>query len=198
MKNILIVEDEIIIAKSLEYSINDMGYIVIGLASSGEGAISSIRNNRPDLVLMDIILEGDMDGIETAKIIREKFNIPVVYLTSHKDEKTLERARVTEPFGYIIKPVHENELLRITIEIALYKHKMESEREELLQRLQKALLDVKKLSGLLPICSACKKIRDDKGYWNQLEGYIQEHSEAEFTHGICPECAKKLYPEFYG
>jgi hypothetical protein len=71
------------------------------------------------------------------------------------------------------------------------------EREKTLQELHCALTEIKTLSGLLPICASCKKIRDDKGYWNQIEGYIQKHSEAEFSHSICPECAKKLYPEEY-
>jgi PAS domain S-box-containing protein len=73
----------------------------------------------------------------------------------------------------------------------------EEERESLISELQKALSEVKKLSGLLPICASCKKIRDDKGYWNQIESYIRDHSEAEFSHGICPDCLKKLYPELY-
>ncbi|HXX53960.1 MAG TPA: DUF4118 domain-containing protein [Thermodesulfovibrionales bacterium] len=71
------------------------------------------------------------------------------------------------------------------------------ERTRLIRELQEALGEVKQLSGLLPICASCKKIRDDKGYWNQIESYISRHSEAQFTHGICPECAKKLYPEYY-
>ena len=71
------------------------------------------------------------------------------------------------------------------------------EKSEVIVELQKALKKVKTLSGFLPICASCKKIRDDQGYWNQIEAYISEHSEAEFSHGICPECAKKLYPEFY-
>ncbi len=73
---------------------------------------------------------------------------------------------------------------------------IEQEREALIAELKGALAQVKKLSGLLPICSHCKKIRDDKGYWNQIESYIYEHSEADFSHGICPECAKKHYPDF--
>jgi PAS domain S-box-containing protein len=73
----------------------------------------------------------------------------------------------------------------------------EKERDGLIDRLQKSLNKVRKLSGLLPICASCKKIRDDKGYWNQIEGYIRDHSEAEFSHGICPECSKKLYPEYH-
>ncbi|MCE5265782.1 MAG: hypothetical protein LLG97_19920 [Deltaproteobacteria bacterium] len=75
------------------------------------------------------------------------------------------------------------------------RKRAEEERERLISELQKALSTVKKLSGLLPICASCKKIRDDKGYWNQIESYIKENSEAEFSHGICPDCAKKLYPE---
>src|SRR4030042_1216418 len=73
----------------------------------------------------------------------------------------------------------------------------DEDKSKLIIQLQPSLSEIKKLSGLLPICSSCKKIRDDKGYWNQIESYIREHSEAEFSHGICPECAKKLYPDFY-
>ncbi len=77
------------------------------------------------------------------------------------------------------------------------RRKLEKEREKLISDLQSALANVKKLSGLLPICSSCKKIRDDEGYWQEVERYLAEHSEAEFTHGICPECAKKFYPALY-
>jgi hypothetical protein len=80
-------------------------------------------------------------------------------------------------------------------QLFLKQKEMEEAREKLIRKLQKALSEVKKLSGLLPICASCKKIRDDKGYWNQIEVYIRDHSEAEFTHGICPECMKKLYPD---
>jgi hypothetical protein len=73
---------------------------------------------------------------------------------------------------------------------------LEEEREKLIKELQNALTEIKTLSGLLPICSYCKKIRDDKGYWNQIESYIHKHSDTEFSHGICPECAKKYYPDF--
>ena len=73
----------------------------------------------------------------------------------------------------------------------------DKDKSKLIIQLQASLSEIKMLSGLLPICSSCKKIRDDKGYWNQIESYIREHSEAEFTHRICPECSKKLYPDFY-
>ncbi len=88
-------------------------------------------------------------------------------------------------------------LVPLEKEIELRK-KTEEEREKLIKDLTEAMAEVKTLSGLLPICASCKKIRDDKGYWNQIEEYIRDHSEAEFSHSICPECAKKLYPDFTG
>jgi hypothetical protein len=95
-------------------------------------------------------------------------------------------------------------ILLLAVIVSVYKAnrninermKMEAEREKLIQELQKALAEVKKLSGFLPICASCKKIRDDKGYWNQIEEYIRTHSEAEFSHGLCPDCTRKLYPDF--
>ena len=81
-------------------------------------------------------------------------------------------------------------------EIAARK-RIEQEREELIARLREALAKIRTLRGLLPICVSCKKIRDDSGYWNQLESYLREHSEADFTHGLCPECAQRLYPDLY-
>jgi len=193
---ILIVEDDRIVAKDIENTLKNLGFSVSSIVSSGEEAINKVKKKSPDLVLMDIVLKGEMDGIEAAKQIKERFHIPVVYLTAYADKKLLERVKITEPFGYIVKPFEEREL-HTTIEIALYKHKAGEERKELITELKEALSKVKTLSGLLPICANCKKIRDDKGYWNQIEVYIRDHSEADFSHSICPECAKKLYPEFY-
>lgn len=82
------------------------------------------------------------------------------------------------------------------LEIAFYKAKMDNEREKLIKDLKGALAEVKTLRGLLPICSHCKKIRDDNGYWNQIESYISKHSEVKFSHSICKECAEKYYPEY--
>ena len=128
-KRILIVEDEIITAEDIRESLQDMGYMVLGIVSSGEEAIKKVEEDIPDLVLMDIMLRGEMDGIAAAKQIRSVFNIPVVYLTAYSDKIILERAKITEPFGYILKPFDEREL-QINIEIALYKHKMERELKE--------------------------------------------------------------------
>lgn len=190
---IMVVEDEGIVARDIQNSLKRLGYTVPVLVSSGDEAIQRAEEIELDIVLMDIRLKGDMDGIEAAELIHARFDIPVVYLTAYTDKTTLERAKITAPFGYILKPFEEREL-HTTIEIALYKHMMEKERERLHHELEEALANVKVLRGLLPICASCKKIRDDKGYWNHLEVYIRDHSEADFTHGICPDCMKKLYP----
>jgi len=126
---ILVVEDESIIAKDIQNRLKSWGYAVPAIASSGEEAIKKAAGIQPDLVLMDIVLKGGMDGVEAAEEIRNRFNIPVVYLSAYADDKKLQRARITEPFGYILKPFEDREL-RATIEMALYKHKMEMELKE--------------------------------------------------------------------
>lgn len=122
---ILVVEDERIVAKDISKRLKDLGYGVVAAVSSGEAAIETATEARPDLVLMDIQLKGSVDGIEAAEKIRSELNIPVIYLTAYADENTLQRAKVTEPFGYIIKPFDERDL-HAAIEIALRRRLAES------------------------------------------------------------------------
>jgi len=122
--NILIVEDEYLIANDLSSMLKRMGYEVLDILSCGEDVLQKVSEVSPDLVLMDIRLGGDMDGIEAAKQIKDCSNIPIIYLTANADEVTLNRAMITEPYGYILKPIEEREL-QICIAMALYKHKME-------------------------------------------------------------------------
>lgn len=189
---IMIVEDELIFARSIRASLEKLGYTVTTTVSSGEEAIRQAVEDRPDLVLMDIVLKGLMDGIEAGGEIRNRTGIPVVFTTAYSEERFLRRAKTIEPFGYILKPYTDREL-RVTIEIALYRRRMEAEREGLVRSLREALEQVKQLSGLLPICSSCKRIRDDQGYWSQLEAFFTTHSSTRFTHSICPECLEKFY-----
>jgi signal transduction histidine kinase len=121
---ILVVEDESIVARNIKRELNGMGYRVPAIASSGEDALKKVAETRPDLVLMDIAIPGGMDGVETADQVRQQFQVPVVYLTGYADDQTLERAKKTEPFGYLLKPYEEREL-QTTIEVALEKHKKE-------------------------------------------------------------------------
>ncbi|MGE5444994.1 MAG: response regulator [Ignavibacteriales bacterium] len=127
--NILVVEDETIVAKYIQKWLRSLGYVVPAVVSSGEEAVEKAQETRPDLVLMDIVLKGSMDGVEAAKEIRARLNIPIVFLTAYADDNTLERAKITEPFGYILKPFEEREL-HSTIEMALYKHRMEKQLKE--------------------------------------------------------------------
>ncbi len=125
---VLIVEDEAIVALDIKNRLENLGYIAT-IASSGEDAIKMLSETCPDLVLMDIMLGGKMDGIETAVEIYKHIDIPILYLTAYADEKTLSRAKITKPFGYILKPFEEREL-HSAIEIAIYNHNLERELKE--------------------------------------------------------------------
>jgi PAS domain S-box-containing protein len=322
--NIMVVEDEQIVAKDLELNLKRLGHSVPAIASSGEEAVQKAESVRPDLIFMDIRLDGEMDGVEAARRIKQNRPVPVVYLSAYADEATLNRAMDTEPYGYLLKPFQANQI-RTTVQLALRKHATEQAmrdtesrnaaivaaaldciitvdhegrilefnpaaertfghpREQILGRplaetiippamreqhsrgwdlylqtgqgpmvgrrmeisalradgsefpvelavtrinrqgppvftahlrditqrkaseqdmanlikgLQDALHQVKTLSGLIPICTRCKKIRDDRGYWHQLESYLRDRSNASFTHSYCPDCADVFRKEF--
>lgn len=127
--SVFIVEDEKITAEDISEIVTKLGYRVLGTARSGEKALEVLAKDRPDLVLMDIHLSGTIDGIETAGQIRTLYDIPVIFLTAHADDESLERAQVTEPYGYIIKPFDELEL-HSTIKMALYKRRMDDKAKE--------------------------------------------------------------------
>ncbi|MDB9377493.1 response regulator, partial [Nodularia sphaerocarpa] len=131
---ILVVEDEVIVARTIANQLNQLGYMVTGKASSGEVAIAKALETKPQLVLMDIILKGNMDGITAAASIREQLDIPVIFLTAYGDDKTLQRAKLTQPFGYVVKPFTSKDL-RIAVEIGLLKHQLEQDLRESRDRL---------------------------------------------------------------
>jgi PAS domain S-box-containing protein len=313
-EKILIVEDEAITALFIQDCLENLGYDVVETSTTGYEAIDAAEEYRPDLVLMDIKLAGEINGLEAARIIYDRFNIPVVYLTAYVDNNTLQKAKGTGSFGYMSKPVDEKALYR-TIEIALAKHQEESslknanqwlstmvknlndailaidnhglirfisnEAELILGKAKNELMDkslneiftfknpgklpedpikillsnpadehlvnlissnnqlktikisispitdntsqvigliitfyrydepgtpeelnnemmnrkLKQLSKLIGICSFCKKIRDEGGHWAQMESYLQRQFDILFSHGVCPECTKKYYPD---
>ena len=126
---VLVVEDESVVSKDIQESLKGLGYKVCGTAFSGDEAIKKAESLQPDLVLMDIVLKGDIDGVEAAETIRARLHVPVIYLTAYSDEHTLNRAKVTEPSGYILKPFDEREL-HTTIEVAMYRHTMQKRFKE--------------------------------------------------------------------
>ena len=305
-RKILIVDDEIIVARELEGRLTGLGYEVAAIASSEGEAIAMTAQAAPDLVLMDMVLSGDMNSVGAANELRRHWKIPVVFMIAETDEASLRRAGVTEPHGYVVKPSTDREL-RVNIELALCKHdaaravheledrffassidmlcfldfngyfkrlnpaweltlgftrkelmsrpfiefvhpddrertlkqnahvrgggqalafenrylckdgsyrwfrwnaapdsaeqviysvarditlskQAEDEREQLVRKLQDALAEVKTLREILPICSYCRKIRDDENYWHTVEIYISRHTTTRFSHGICPSC----------
>lgn len=154
-KKILIVEDESIIAEDMADSLIALGYRVTGIVYSGEEALESAAKERPDLVLMDVNLQGEIDGITAAEEMRSRFQIPVVYLTAYADDNTLRRVNATKPFGYIVKPFEEKNL-HTTIQLALHRHQYDSltnlpNGSFLREQLSRILENHKQLRGVIPV-----------------------------------------------
>ena len=187
--SILIVDDE-------RYNIKVLTDVLradykIMAAKDGEGALKAAQgDNPPDLILLDIMMPG-IDGYEVCKRLKEddkSKNIPVIFVTAISEVMDAARGFEVGAVDYIAKPFNP-----VTVQARVKTHIQLS---CALRDLKEALDKVETLSGFLPICCHCKKIRDDKGYWKQVEAYIHEHAGTEFSHGICPECAKKYYSDF--
>jgi len=168
----------------------------IAMATSGIQAFKIIADVLPDLILLDIMMP-EMDGLEVCKRLKDSIetkDIPVIFITAKTEVEDIIKGFERGAVVYVTKPFNAKELqARVSTHLEL---KMSRDaNKQLIEKLQKALTDIKQLSGLLPICSHCKKIRDDKGYWNQIEAYILEHSDAQLSHSICPDCAQEHYPE---
>jgi AmiR/NasT family two-component response regulator len=130
---ILVVEDEAIVAMGIKHKLEDLGYSVVGIVATGEAAVETTLSTEPDLILMDIVLKGDMDGIEAAQKIHTKIDTPIIYLTAYSDEEVLERARITEPYGYILKPFKKSEV-NANIQMAIYKHECDKKKSEVIKK----------------------------------------------------------------
>lgn len=199
--NVLVVEDESIVSKDIQHSLKKLGYNVVGAAATGEKAIEIATTEKPDIVLMDIMLKGDMNGIETAEQIKSLLFIPVIFLTAYADESTLAKAKVIEPYGYIIKPFKEIDL-HTSIEMAIYKHKKQKEQQkeiELLYSLvenkdtssNKEFIFVKSNSKLVKL--NCKDIY----YIEALKDYVVINTaETRYTvHSTMKDIESKLGAE---
>ena len=200
--NILVVDDTKENLRILVEALGSEGYTVRP-ALSGQIALEAARKEAPDLILLDIIMPG-MDGYQVCEALKADTNlkgVPVIFISALDEVTDKVKGFSVGGVDYISKPFQTEELLmRVETHITLSHLKKDLELrnihlEEMNTKLQRAMDEIKTLRGILPICSHCKKIRDDKGYWNQIEVYIQNHSEAEFSHSICRECAKKYYPD---
>ena len=194
---ILIVDDDPEVLFATARIVKADGYPVL-TAASGEECLKLAGEQKPDLILMDVVLP-DINGVELCRRIKsdpELKSIFVVLISGAKISSDEQADGLDDGAdGYITRPISNKEL-RARVNAMVRILKTERERDQVIAELQAALSKVKQLSGMLPICSHCKKIRDDKGYWKQIESYIQTHSETEFSHSICPVCAKTYYPDF--
>ncbi len=191
--NIVIVDDTPENLTVLRKMLTEQGYRVRP-AVNGEIALQTILVDLPDLILLDIVMPG-MDGYEVCRRLKAEkktCDIPIIFISALNEIEDKIRAFTQGGVDYISKPFHTEEVLaRVKTHLSLYSMVSFLETKNL--QLQKALDEVKQLQGMLPICSGCKKIRDDTGYWNLLESYIEDHSEASFSHGMCPDCEEELY-----
>jgi CheY-like chemotaxis protein len=195
---VLIVEDELVVAKEIERTLVSFGYGVVDVVPSGVMAIGVVDQMHPDLVLMDIHLRGEMDGIAAADLIRQGAGVPVVFLTSYFDDDTLDRAIAVEPFGYLLKPFEPQEL-RMTVETSLARHRAEHRLIASMQNSSCPPIHVGAPPGYVGICASCKKIREEpESPWENVEQFILRYMDAKLTHGICPDCTQRLYPDLFG
>jgi CheY-like chemotaxis protein len=209
---ILIVDDSRDEQDLLSTRLRAAGYESLIVADSAEAALGILgqgnagqRTEEIDLILMDIMLPG-VDGLEACRRIKKTDNlqdIPIIVVTAKIEEKDLLAAFASGAMDYIRKPVSSVELVaRVSSALALREERITRkarERELLMrtQELEQALGEVKVLRKLIPICANCKRVRTDAGDWQQLEEYIQDHSEVEFSHGVCQACMKRVYPEVF-
>lgn len=195
---ILIAEDEKISRRILETTLIKVGHDVVAV-EDGVRALESIQKEAPDMLITDWMMPK-LDGLELCRRVRAlnlSSYVYVILLTALTQKERIIEGLDAGADDYITKPFERTELLArvragervIQLEKSLRKKNTE---------LSKALAQVKQLKGLLPICMFCKKIRNDENYWQKLEEYLAEHTEADFSHSICPECLEKNYPNYVG
>jgi len=189
---VLIAEDDEVSRRILEYWLKKWGYEVI-IAHNGRQAWEILnKNDAPRMAILDWMMP-EMDGLEVCRLVRERWEneyIYIIILTAKDTKHDIIKALDAGADDYINKPYYQGEL-QSRIKAGRRIIELEKELSGKIKSLEEALLHVKQLQGLLPICSYCKKVRDDNNYWHQVEEYVSEHSDAKFSHGICPECYEK-------
>jgi len=196
--SIMLIEDSDEDAQLVREMLDDRGYdYVLKRTDRLSSGLRLLEEEFFDVLLLDLGLP-DSAGFDALTQIRNQAPpLPIIILTGLSDEALAVKAISLGAQDYLVKGNFAADALYRSISHSIERQRLETERERLILELQEALSKVKQLSGLLPICASCKQIRDDKGYWTQVEVYMSEHTEIDFTHTVCPECTKKLYPEYY-
>lgn len=192
---ILIVDDTPKNIQVVGNLLKDQNYRITA-AQNGREALDVVGKVAPDLILLDIMMP-EMDGYDVCRNLKQDpllKDIPVIFLTALTESENLVKAFEVGGVDYITKPFNLAEL-RMRVHTHLELKRARDQEKKLIAELQQALQEVKFLSGLIPICAHCKNIRNDGGFWEKVENYIQSHSAAKFSHGICPDCLRKLYPD---
>ena len=192
--SILIIDDSNEILLATSRLLRNAGYLVYE-AEDGHSGLAAVTEQHPDLVLLDVQLP-DISGYEICRRIKADMSTRSSYVLMLSNQMTSpdHQAQGLEigADGYVSRPIANRELLA-RVQAMARIIRAEQERDRLIDELQRALATIKTLRGMLPICASCKKIRNDSGYWEEVELYVKKHSDAEFTHGICPDCEQKLY-----
>ncbi|MBT3377843.1 MAG: response regulator transcription factor [Lentisphaerae bacterium] len=195
---VLVADDDRITRLMLSTLLGEWGYDITEAADGNEALAVLTSADAPKLAILDWIMPG-MNGIDVCREIRKKEEGRGAYLILLTMKRT-ERGDIVEGLDsgaddYMTKPFDPEEL-RARIHVGQRCIDLQQALAERVAELQQALAEVRQLSGLLPICSGCKKIRDDKGYWQQVESYVTKHTGVQFSHGLCPDCFTSVYPEF--
>jgi AmiR/NasT family two-component response regulator len=192
-RRVVVAEDNTLVRRLICSLVEDRGYQVVGQAVDGREAVALAGELRPDVILLDLEMP-EMDGIEAANAIANCCPTPIVVLTAYDVPELVEGATKAGVGAYLIKPPEADAMDRaITVAVARHHDLMELRR--LNRELQETLDEVRKLRGMLPTCASCKRIRTDSGYWEDVADYLHKHAAIEFTHGLCPDCMAKLYPD---
>jgi CheY-like chemotaxis protein len=197
---ILVTDDSLVARTACSNELEEAGYEVL-FSQDGREAVEMVKREAVDLILMDVVMP-EMNGVEATRKIKQMDSakdIPIIMVTSMADVDTLQSAFEAGAVDYVTKPIEPIELMARIRSALRLKTEMEArkKREEELtkknQQLELALSEIKTLQGFIPICAWCKKIRNIEGYWEQMEHYIEGHSQATFSHSICKDCAKLEY-----
>lgn len=190
---VVIAEDDFLVATEIARLVESLGCEVVGTARDGGQAVELVKSLRPDAVLLDVQMRP-VGGLEAARRIREECPVPVVMVTAYETADLVWEATEAGAGAYVTKPPGRAELDRaITIATARFADMVAL--RKVAAELRQALDDVRTLTGLLPMCCFCKRIRTDRGYWQRVDSYIADHSEAKVSHAFCPDCARERYPD---